>query len=135
MFGASSGSNNLAGKNNAYVASFFQSQFVVHGQKLDAQVLATALAVYVTDATLDSTGVGTQYGFTVGGNGVATATFNVGSNGAAFGVANNTTMTVMDLLLAADAQAVNGVLYNGDTAKRNKANNVFSAINEAGGIG
>ena len=43
-------------------------------------------------------------------------------------------MTVMDLLLAADAQAVNGVLYNGNTAKRNKANNVFSAINQAGGI-
>ena len=40
------------------------------GEKLDAQVLATALAVYVTDATLDSTGVGTQYGFIVGGNGV-----------------------------------------------------------------
>jgi hypothetical protein len=97
-------------------------------------VLATALAVYVTDSTLDSTAVGSQYGFTVSGNGVATATINVGSNGAAFGVADNTVMTVMDLLLAADAQAVNGVLYNGDTVNRTKANNVFSAINEAGGI-
>jgi hypothetical protein len=134
MFGALSGSNDLAGQSNASVASFFQSRFVVHGQKLDAQVLATALAVYVTDPTLDNTGVGTQYGFLVGGNGVATATYNVGSNGAAFGVANNTVMTVMDILLAADAQAVNGVLYNGDTAKRNMANNVFSAINQAGGI-
>ena len=133
MFGALSGSNNLAVKNNAYVASFFQCRFVVHGQKLDAQVLATALAVYVTDPTLDNTGVGTQYGFTVSGNGVATATFNVGSNGAAFGVADNTNMTVMDLLLALDAQAVNGVLYNGNTTKRDMANNVFSAINEAGG--
>jgi hypothetical protein len=43
-------------------------------------------------------------------------------------------MTVMDILLAADSQAVNGVLYNGDTTKRVKANNVFSAINEAGSI-
>ena len=34
-----------------------ESRFVVKGQKLDAQVLATALAVYVTDGTLDSTGV------------------------------------------------------------------------------
>jgi hypothetical protein len=97
-------------------------------------VLATALAVYVTDGTLDNTGAGTQYGFVVGGNGVATATVNVGSNGAAFGVADYTTMTVMDLLLAADAQAVNGVLYNGNTTKRNMANNVFIAINEAGGL-
>jgi hypothetical protein len=97
-------------------------------------VLATALAVYVTDGTLDSTGVGTQYGFTFGGNGVATAAVNVGTNGAAFGAADNTVMTVMDVLLAADAQAVNGALYNGDTAKRNKANAVFSAINQAGGL-
>jgi hypothetical protein len=134
MFGALSGSNNLAGKTNAYVASFFQSRFVVKDQKLDAQVLATALAVYVTDGTLDNTGVGAQYGFIVGGNGVATATFNVGSNGAAFGVADNTVMTVLDILLAADAQAVNGVLYNGTTAKRNMANTIFSAINQAGGI-
>ena len=134
MFGALSGSNNLAGQSNDYVASFFQSRFVVHGQKLDAQVLATALAVYVTDPTLDSTGVGTQYGFLVSNNGVATATVNVGSSGAAFGVADNTTMTVMDLLLAADAQAVNGVLYGGDATLRNKANNVFSAINQAGGL-
>jgi hypothetical protein len=134
MFGASSGSNDLAGKGNAYVASFFQSRFVVKDQKLDAQVLATALAVYITDGTLDNTGVGTQYGFTVGGNGVATAAVNVGTSGAAFGVADNTVMTVMDVLLAVDAQAVNGVLYNGDTVKRNKANAVFSAVNQAGGL-
>jgi probable HAF family extracellular repeat protein len=134
MFGAQSGGNNLAGKSNADVAAFFQSRFVVKDQKLDAQVLATALSVYVTDGTLDSTGVGTQYGFIVGGNGVATATFNVGANGDAFGVANNTVMTVLDFLLALDAQAVNGVLYNGNTAKRNMANTVFSAINQAGGI-
>ena len=134
MFGAAAGVNNLAGKSNAFIASFFQSRFVLKDQKLDAQVLATALAVYVTDGTLDNTGVGTQYGFTVGGNGVATATYNVGAHGAAFGVADNTVMTVMDMLLAADAQAVNGVLYGGNTVQRTKANNVFGAINQAGGL-
>jgi hypothetical protein len=40
----------------------------------------------------------------------------------------------MDLLVAANNQAVNGVLYNGDATNRLKANNVFSAINGAGGI-
>ncbi len=134
MFGASSGNSNLTGKSNADVASFFQGRFVVKDQKLDAQVLATALAVYVTDAALDTTGVGAQYGFVVAGNGVGTSTFNVGSNGAAFGVANNAAMTVLDLLVAADAQAVNGVLYDGNTAKRNMANSVFSAINDSGGL-
>ncbi|MFI5458751.1 MAG: choice-of-anchor Q domain-containing protein [Isosphaerales bacterium] len=134
MFGAEAGNNDLAGKSNADIASFFQSRFVIKQQKLDAQVLATALAVYVTDGTLDNTGVGTHYGFIGGGNGVATATFNVGANGAAFGVADNTTMTVMDILLAADAQSANGVLYNGNAVKDTKANTVFSAINQAGSI-
>jgi hypothetical protein len=134
MFGKLSGGNNLAGKTNAYVASFFQSRFALQGPKLDAQVLATALAVYVTNATLNPTGVGATYGFVVRGNGLATATFNVGTNGAAFGVPDNTTMTVLDLLRAADAQTVNGVLYNGDTAQRKEANTVFNAINALGGI-
>jgi hypothetical protein len=134
MFGTSAGSDNLAGKSDAAIAAFFQTQFVAKDQKLDAQVLATALAVYVTDGTLDDTGVGTRYGFLVGGNGVATATYNVGANGAAFGVADGTVMTVMDLLLAADAQSVNGVLYSGNVARRTKANTVFSAIGQAGAI-
>ena len=114
MFGATGG-NNLAGKTNADVAAFFQSRFVLKGEKLDAQVLATALAVYVTNATLNSTGVGASTASSSPATASGTATVNVGANGDAFGVANNTTMTVMDLLLAADAQAVNGVLYNGNT--------------------
>jgi hypothetical protein len=40
----------------------------------------------------------------------------------------------MDLLLAADARAVNGVLYGGNATRRNEANNVFSAVNQDGGI-
>jgi hypothetical protein len=116
------------------VAALFQQDFVLKGVKLDTQVLATALSVYATNATLDSTQVAAQYGFTVSGNGVGTATVNVGSNGDAFGVANNTVMSVLDLLLATDAQAVNGVLYNGNATKRNHANNVYSAVNQAGGL-
>jgi hypothetical protein len=134
MFGAGAGSNDLAGKSNAAVAALFQSDFLLKGVKLDAQVLATALSVYATNTTLDSTQVAAQYGFTVSGNGAGTATVNVGSNGDAFGVANNTTMTLMDLLLATDAQAVNGLLYNGNTTRRNEANTVYSAVNQAGGI-
>jgi hypothetical protein len=133
-FGKNAGGNNLTGKSNAFVAALFQSDFVMKGVKLDAQVLATALSVYATNATLDPTQVAASYGFTVSGDGAGTATANVGSNGDAFGVANNTTLTLMDLLLAADAQAVNGVLYNGDKTRRNEANAVFSAVNQDGGI-
>jgi hypothetical protein len=133
-FGAHAGANNLTGKSNAFVAALFQQDFLMKGVKLDAQVLATALSDYVTNATLDPTKVAAAYGFTVSGDGVGIATVNIGSNGDAFGVANNTTLTVMDLLLAADAQAVNGVLYNGNSTKRNEANTVFSAVNQDGGI-
>jgi hypothetical protein len=134
IFGANAGSNDLAGRNNVAVAALFQSDFLLKGVKLDAQVLATALSVYVTNATLDPTNVAVHYGFTVSGDGVGTATVNVGSNGDAFGVANNTTMTVLDLLLSTDDQAVNGVLYKGNVTKRNEANNVFSSVNLDGNI-
>jgi hypothetical protein len=133
LYGANSGTD-LAGQSNTYVAALFQQDFLEQGPKLDAQLLAAALSVYATSATLDSTQVAAQYGFTVKGYGVGTATVNVGSNGDAFGVANSTTMTVMDLLLATDEQAVTGLLYNGNTARRNEANAVYSALNQAGDI-
>jgi hypothetical protein len=134
MFGANAGGSNLTDKSNAYIAALFQSDFLRKGVKLDAQVLATALSVYATNATLHSTSVAAYYGFTVSGAGAGTATVNVGSDGAAFGVANNTTLTLMDLLLAADDQTVNGVLYNGNTTLRIEANDIFSAVNEDGNI-
>jgi hypothetical protein len=133
IFGKNS-ANDLAGQSNAAVAALFQQDFVLKGVKLDAQVLATALSVYATNATLDPTQVAAQYGFTVSGDGAGVATVNVGSNGAAFGVANTTTLTLMDLLLATDEQAVNGVLYNGDALRRSQANAVYSAVNQAGGL-
>ena len=75
-----------------------------------------------------------SYGFVVGGDGDGAATWNVGPNGDAWGVANDTTMTVMDLLQATDDQAVNGLLYNGNAARRNQANAVYSALNRAGSV-
>jgi hypothetical protein len=134
MFGANAGGNDLALQSNAYIAALFQSDFVVKGVKLDAQVLATALAVYATSATLDPTQVAASYGFVVSGDGLGAATWNVGSDGDAFGVANNTSMTVMGLLLATDGQAINGLLYNGNAARRNEANAVYSALNQAGSV-
>ncbi|HEV3146197.1 MAG TPA: SdrD B-like domain-containing protein [Gemmataceae bacterium] len=135
IFGVNAGSNNLAGKTNAQVAAAFQQKFVVRGQKLDAQVMATALSVYVTNQTLAGT-TATAYGFTVSQYGAGIATVNVGNDGAAVGQANGTTMSIMDILLAADALSANdhGVLYGGDTTKRNEANDLFSAINLDGGI-
>jgi PKD repeat protein len=133
LYGASAGANNLTGFTNAQVASFYLTLFNETGPKADAQVLAAALDVYATTSSLGGTNA-TQYGFTVDAFGLGASTYNVGSNGAAFGVANNTTLDVWQLLLGANAQAVNGVLYNGNTTLINDAVNVFEAIAGLGGI-
>src|SRR5438874_1821756 len=105
-------------------------------------LMATALAVYVTDQTLAGT-TAVAYGFQVSATGLATRTFNVGNNGAAFGVADNSSLSVMDLLLAVNARSHNGLLFdlNGDgridgseAGYRAAANDLFTAINEAGDI-
>jgi hypothetical protein len=147
LYGASAGANNLAGKTNEEVAALYMSLFERNGQtspggppKLDAQVLATALAVYVTNETLAGT-TAAAYGFTVTEHGLGVSTFTVGSSGAAFGVADDTTLTVLDILLATNAQTVNGLLYDLDgsgtisdaeRALRELANAVYTAINEQG---
>src|SRR4029078_11297636 len=131
-----------AGKTNAEVAAFYKGLFARTAQtapggpaKTDAQVMATALAVYVTHQH-PAGSAGTAYGFTVSATGLGTRTFNVGANGAAFGVANNTAVTVMDLLLAGNARSKNGLLYDLDAnglissseaGYRTMANNVFSS--------
>ena len=96
------------------MAAAFQQKFVLRGPKLDAQVMATALSVYVTNQTLAGA-AGGAYGFTVTHDGAGAATFNVGSDGASVGRADDTTMTIMDILLATNGLAVNGNLYNGNS--------------------
>lgn len=136
LFGANAGANNLAGKTNAEVAAVFQRLFVAKGMKLEAQVMATALAVYVTNQTLAGT-VAADYGFVVTHDGVGIATVNVGTRGAAVGQANGTVMSVLDILLATDALSADshGLLYRGNSAQRTAANDLYSAINAAGDIG
>jgi hypothetical protein len=99
----------LAGKTKSEVAPIRQSRFGIKVQKLDAQVLATAPAVYVTNASLAGTAA-VPYGFLVTAGGVGAATFNVGARGEAFGVADGTALAVLDLLRATDLRPREGVL-------------------------
>lgn len=142
MYGATAGAKNLTGKSNAEVAAFFQQLFKVKGQKLDAQVLAVALATYVTNSSLAGN-AGVQFGFVVSAGGVGTATYDVGSNGAAFGVADNSVLTVAEILSRINDRTFNGLLldidFNGflssaEIALRNMANAVFDGINNQGDI-
>ena len=133
LWGTQAGAANLAGKTNAQIAAYFLQLHSVKGQKLDAQVLGVALGVYTTTSSLGGT-AGVKYGFKSTATGLGAMTWNVGSSGAAFGVANKTTLTVMQILTAANDRATNGVLYNGNKSLRDAANTVFTAINEAGDI-
>jgi hypothetical protein len=133
LYGACAGSDNLTGQTNAQVAAFYQRLFGRSSPKLDAQVLATALNVYASTSSLGGT-AGAAYGFVVTAAGLGGSASNVGACGAAFGVPNSATLTVLTILEEANAQAVLGVLYNGKTTLRNQAVTVFDSINSAGGL-
>jgi hypothetical protein len=139
LWGVNAGANNLAGKTNAQIASYYVTKFNVRGQKLDAQVLSVAFATYVTNSTLAGN-VAAKYGFKVNAMGTGSATVNVGKAGSAFGVANNTNLSVWQILRATDQLSAGGTgagrfdLYNGNQTLRNLANTLFSYINEHGDI-
>lgn len=145
--------SDLAGRTNAEIATLYQTLFKRNGKtspggppKLDAQVMAVALAVYATNETLAGT-VAADYGFEVTTYGLGIATFDVGdAYRDAFGLEatnNSTTMTVLDILLATNALARNSLLYDADgngvidsfeQTLRTMANEVFTAINEQGDV-
>ena len=130
---------NLTGQTNAGVAAMFLTLFKASGTKTEAQVLGTALAVYVTNPFLNNSTAGQsqaqKFGFDLTNPvSAGAATFNVGSSGAAFGVANNTILSVYQFLLAANKQSSKGSLYNGNATNLGLANTVFNNINTLGDI-
>jgi len=154
MYGVNADANNLAGMTNAEVADFYSNLFrrkkkdamqlgLGGPTKMDAQVMAAAFAVYVTNSTLAGTTAST-FGFTVTEYGVGISTFNVGFNGYAFGLKDNSDETILNLLLAINNCSTNGILYDlnddGDAIDdleillRTMVNDVLSAINEQGDI-
>jgi hypothetical protein len=132
LYGTTTGSNKLSGKSNADVAAYFQNLFNLGGTQVQARALATALSVYATTTSLGGN-AGVAYGFSVSATGLGARSYNVGKDGAAFGVANNTTRNVYALLLAVNQQAVNGVLYNGNVTLQAQAAALLNALNQAGG--
>lgn len=121
---------NLGGKTNAQVAAYFQSIFQVKGQKTSAQILAAALAAYVTNTSLAGGNYAGKYGFNLSASGTGMKTFNVGGNGTSIGLQNNMSYTILQLL-----QQVNLSVQNGTySTYANGFNVVFSDINQSGDI-
>lgn len=135
------------------VAGFFKDQLFRQKSnksagpaKVDAQFMAVALATYFTSSNLAGDVAG-DFGFNVTDTGIGTKVVNVGDQGAAFGVADGSDLTIMQLLLATDSmtdRASSGsakIYNNGDNlideteaALRAMANEIYTAINELGDI-
>jgi hypothetical protein len=125
LYGANS-SNNLAGKTNTQIAAYDVSLF--NSDKKANQVFGGALAAYVTNTTLAGGNYAGAYKFNLSITGTGTRTYNVGSNGTAIGLVNNTSYTVYQLLQQANLRKQMGS-YN-TTA----FNVIFDGINQKGDI-
>jgi len=126
LYGANS-SNNLTGKTNAEVAAFYSTVFA--SNKTNAQVMAGALAVYVTNSNLAGVDVAVSYGFNFSTTGTGAKTYNVGSDGTAVGLVDNTSYPVQQLLQQANLEMQLG------TFNATAFNVIFSGINQTGDIG
>lgn len=143
LFGATNpyGGINLAGKTNAQVAATYLGLWTPSGLNKNTyvQAFAVALGLYADTtglggASLIANGLANQFGFVVTPGGAGT--FNVGNNGAAFGVANGSTINVTQILQFVDANFVpaTGLFFGGDQTKTSAANNVLNGINTQGDI-
>jgi len=143
----------MGSNDGAEVASFYKNELFKQKAKksagpakVDAQFMATALATYFTSSNLAGV-VAEDFGFNVTQTGIGTNIVNVGSSGAAFGVADGTDLTIMQLLIATNdmtdlpdyqSGAANVYDLNGDgiidaaeAALRDMANAIYSMINES----
>ena len=93
--------------------------------------MASALAVYATDPTLAGGTYAHTFGFNTPANGTGLDSYNVGSNGAALGLPNNKSQTVLGLLEAADQLAISTSALN---ANLSGVNAIFNGINTGGNV-
>jgi hypothetical protein len=143
LFGLSTDpSGNLAGKTGAQIYAIYSS-LPNNGNGLNntyLQAFAVALGIYADTtslggATLVSNGLAAKYGFTVSAPGGIAATFDVGSNGAAFGVANGTSLSVTQILtIVANNYSPSTGFFNGNKSLGTDLNSVLNGINQAGDI-
>jgi hypothetical protein len=140
LFGASNPytGTSLAGLTNAQVATVYANLWTPSGvvKNTYVQAFAVALGIYADTPGLGFNSTAAKFGFKPVPGGGGSLTFNVGSNGAAFGVPNGTTLTVMQILQIVDSNfnPSTGLFYNGDQTKTSEANNVLDGINSTGDI-
>ena len=132
------GVTSLAGLTNAQVAAVYQGLWTPNGvtKNTYVQAFAVALGIYADTSTLGGNSTAQNFGFIVNAVGGGPATFNVGSNGAAFGAGNNASVSVLSALHALDTNfsRSSGTFYNNNQVLTTDANNVLNGINTTGDI-
>jgi len=121
----------LLNQSNSVVAALFMTDFGVSGQKTEAQVMSVALASYFTDSNLGGGSGPGKFGFNNTPGGTGAKSFNVGSDGTALGLQNNTSYPIMQLLQAANAKCP---FSSQPSSVVNAINDLFSNINQKGDI-
>ena len=110
--------------------------------------MAVAFAVYVTDESLAGGDMGASYGFEVTASGVGGYYFDVDASVGAgtaetlFGAGTSSVLSVLDILKMTDDGSSNGIVFDdgdgridaNEAIMRALANELFTAINEAGDI-
>jgi hypothetical protein len=140
LFGAANPytGTSLAGLTDAEVATSYSDLWSPSGvtKNTYVQAFAVALACYATGTSLGANSTTAGFGFKTSPGGTCGHTFNVGSNGAAFGVPNGTNLTVIQVLMAASAnfKPTTGQFYGGNQALTSDLNNVLNGINSTGDI-
>ncbi|HMN42668.1 MAG TPA: SdrD B-like domain-containing protein [Phycisphaerales bacterium] len=134
LFGSGAGSYSLDGKTNSQVASAIISRAANSATKLEAEVLAAALSIYVTNSAYAGGTMASSFGFRVNLAGSGFSTYSTGGSGSLLGLGNNTSQILFDLISGADRAASNGIIYSGNSSARTNLYNYFRAMNAIGGI-
>ena len=137
LFAASQANAQVAAA-NAQVAADFQTAFRVLGLQGNTYVKAfsVALSCYASTMGLGFDSTAAQVGFIGTLDGLGNQTYNIGNNGAAFGVPNGTILTVFQVMATADANynSATGLFYGGDATLTNDLNIVLDGILQTGDI-
>ncbi len=134
LYGIQAGSNNLSGRTNVQVAAYYLNLFKQSSNALEREVLATALNIYASTLNLGGA-AGARAGFQVTLEGLGATSVNVGLRGSSFGVPNNTSLTVLNLLNYINSRMTGSILYSSAPPLRAGAQQVLSQVNEKGKIG
>lgn len=145
----------FVGASGSEVANFYRDQLFRQKSeksagpaKVDAQFMAVALATFFTSRNFAGSDLAADYGFNVTDTGIGTRIVNVGTSGAAFGVADYSDLTILQLLWATDSltdlpdglsgfahvydRDGNGIIDANEALLRAMASQIYSGINEQG---